>query len=292
MQGISLCSGYGGLEMALHIIFGKEYKTVAYCEINPFPVSILKARMKDENFNKVPIYSAMESFPCEEYINKIDIISAGIPCQPYSVAGSKKGDKDDRALWPVFADIVERIKPKTVLLENVPDFLRHAEGIYLRLQELGFNWYPPCFTDAEFWGAPHRRKRVFLLAEHQDSDGYLKRILDSVDNIVKITNSHSVCNREIENSQRTRIRTSGRGIRTLWITDPATKTICAQHSNSNYWSSKSPVCGVDDGSSVRLDQLKLLGNGVVPIMAAGAVKRLIRHGLVKKEVCFQQNRIF
>jgi DNA (cytosine-5)-methyltransferase 1 len=277
--------------MGLHVAFGVDYETVAYCERESFPASILQARMDDGVLHHAPIHSDMETFPCEDY-QDIDIISAGIPCQPYSIAGARRGEEDERALWPVFADIAKRTNAKSILIENVPDFLNHAEGVYDELRRLGYNWYPPCFTNAAFWGAPHGRKRVFLLAEHKDNLGYLQENLNQrdINSVRDTTYSHSNGDRTVKKQDGARIRSHRRGPGKVWIANPSTKTIKSELDSGSYWDGESPVCGVDDGSPDRLDRLKALGNGVVPIMAAGAVSRLVRHGFIETEV-FEQNRL-
>jgi len=294
MRGLSLCSGYGGIEMGLHITFGETYETIAYCEREEHPASILKARMEDGSFPEVPIHPNMETFPCEEYAGQIDIICAGIPCQPYSIAGARKGNEDERALWPIFADIVQRVQPKAILLENVPAFLTHAEGIYNELRELGFNWYPPCFTNATFWGAPHRRKRVFLLAEHQDHVGYLQKnlLFNRGDASGNSPNPNCDGHRTSQEPNGRRVRSACGSVGAVWIANPENRTIRPQHQDAGYWDGQSPVCGVDDGSPARLEQLKLLGNGVVPIMVAGAISKLIRDGFVEPTEEFEQSRLF
>jgi DNA (cytosine-5)-methyltransferase 1 len=95
----------------------------------------------------------------------VDLICAGLPCQPYSVAGRQLGDDDERALWPEFIRVVGEVEPALVFLENVPPFIRYFRPVGCELQRMGYRVEEPLFVTAAECGAAHKRERVFILAQ-------------------------------------------------------------------------------------------------------------------------------
>ncbi len=164
MNGLALCAGVGGLELGIGLALGSDYRTVGYCERETFPASTLVARMEDSSLDQAPIWDDLETFPGKSYRGKVDIISAGFPCQPFSTAGSKKGLDDERWLWPLIDRIVCDVGPRFVFLENVPGLIDKGLGEILgALAEAGFDAEVGCFTASEV-GASHKRERIFILA--------------------------------------------------------------------------------------------------------------------------------
>jgi len=119
--------------------------------------------MEDKTLDLAPVWDDLESFQSELYSGKVDIISAGFPCQPWSVAGKRQGTEDERWLWPDIFTIICKVGPSLIFLENVPGLLGGGLGPILGdLAEAGFDAEWGCFSAAEV-GAPHRRERVFVL---------------------------------------------------------------------------------------------------------------------------------
>jgi len=173
MNGLSLCSGVGGMELGIKLAVGDDYRTVAYVEREAFPASILVARMEDEALDRAPIADNLSTFDGVPYRGLVDLVIAGLPCQPYSLAGSQKGHADERALWPQFVRIVRECEPGAVFIENVPAFRKHFEPVWRHLRELGFVWAPPLLSTASESGAPHIRERFFALAAHPERIEFL-----------------------------------------------------------------------------------------------------------------------
>lgn len=168
MNGLSLFSGIGGLDLACRLAI-PGYRTVAYVEKEEYPRRVLAARMRDGCLHRGPIYGDIRDFPAEEWRGKIDIIHGGIPCQPWSVAGKRKGAEDSRFLWPEVARIVRTVLPGYVFVENVPGFRKGGiEAVLGDLAALGFNaeWESVRASDV---GATHRRERLFILAHCNDN---------------------------------------------------------------------------------------------------------------------------
>ena len=151
----SLCTGYGGLDMAVEAFFGAE--TIWTCEFDKYASQVIEKRINKPNHGDLKKTDWTKVKP-------IDILTAGYPCQPFSHAGSRKGAEDERHLWPYIKDIIGILRPQFVVLENV----RGHFGLGFRevlgdLATIGYDatWRLVRASDV---GAPHRRERLFILA--------------------------------------------------------------------------------------------------------------------------------
>jgi len=152
----SLATGIAQLDRAVESVFGAELTW--YAEIDPDACKVL-ARL----YPGVPNLGDLTAVDWAG-VEPVDLIVAGIPCQPYSVAGKRKGWDDERAIWPHVADAVRVLRPHCLVLENVPGFIRLGLPRVLGdLAELGFDaeWGTLHASDV---GACHRRERLFLVA--------------------------------------------------------------------------------------------------------------------------------
>ena len=159
---LDLFSGVGGFALAGQMVGG--IKTVAFCEIDPWARQILS-----KNFPGVPIHDDVKTLNPKDY-GKIDIITGGYPCQPFSTAGHKRGEADPRHLWPHMRRVIQEAGPTWVLCENVDGHVR--QGLDQVLQEMEADGYTvqPMLIPAAGVGARHRRNRVWILA-HRESVG-------------------------------------------------------------------------------------------------------------------------
>jgi len=152
----SLCSGYEGLGMAVLSVLGGELAWVA--DNNPGAAKILACRLPGvPNLGDITQadWSAVEP---------VDVLTAGFPCQPVSLAGKGLGEADERWIWPDVARAVREIRPGLVFLENVSALVvRGLAGCVADLAAIGYvgSW---CCVRASDVGAPHRRERIFILA--------------------------------------------------------------------------------------------------------------------------------
>ena len=161
---LSLCTGYGGIELGIERIFGK-CTHLAFVEIESFAIANLVNKMETDRLAPTPIWSDIKTFPAKIFRGQVDILTGGYPCQPFSVAGLKRGEEDPRHLWPYIKKIIEECKPRWVFFENVEGHL--SNGIVQVLSDLeGLGYYPKAgiFSAAEV-GAPHQRKRIFILGK-------------------------------------------------------------------------------------------------------------------------------
>lgn len=159
---LSICSGYGGIELGLEMV--ERTRTVCYVENEIGAASILAARMEDNTLDSAPVWSNLRSFDPEPWRGKVDIIAGGFPCQPHSVAGNQRGEDDPRELSGEVLRIAAGLGYPTLFLENVPGILRfYWDNIRPKLREMGYEVKEGLFTASET-GAPHKRERLFILA--------------------------------------------------------------------------------------------------------------------------------
>ena len=169
---LDICSGIGGFSLGLESTGG--FDTVAFCEFDDFCRKVLNKHWPD-----VPIYKDLKEIgnEPERIIQDFDLICGGIPCQPFSVAGKKKGKEDDRHLWPYMYEIIKHKKPSWVIVENVGGFVNVAlDDVCLDLEAQGYATQsfiiPACSVEA-----PHRRDRIWILGKfmgNASSDGRIE----------------------------------------------------------------------------------------------------------------------
>ncbi len=160
---ISLCSGYGGIDLGLRRVI-PNLRTVAYAEIEAFACENLLARMEGGQLDAAPIWSDLKSFPWEQFSGLVDILSGGYPCQPFSAAGLRKGTEDPRHLWPFISAGIAAMRPSLCFFENVEGHISLGlPDVIEDLGRLGYRTTWGIFSAAEV-GAPHQRKRVFIMA--------------------------------------------------------------------------------------------------------------------------------
>jgi len=162
LNTISICSGYGGIELGLRAVV--PTRVVCYVEIELSAAEILAKRMEEKALHEAPIWSSIKTFDTEPWRGKVDMLTGGFPCQPFSFAGAQLGEDDPRNLWPDTARLIRGLGVPIVFLENVPGILRYYyDTIRPELREMGYEVAEGLFTASET-GAPHKRQRLFILA--------------------------------------------------------------------------------------------------------------------------------
>jgi len=163
---LDVCSGIGGFSLGLEAT--GSFETVAFCEVDKFCCKVL-----NKHWPNVPIYDDLKELgnEPERIIQDFDLICGGIPCQPFSVAGKKKGKEDDRHLWPYMYEIIKHKKPSWVIVENVGGFVNVAlDDVCLDLEAQGYATQsfiiPACSVEA-----PHRRDRIWILGKNLENPG-------------------------------------------------------------------------------------------------------------------------
>ena len=165
---ISFCSGYGGIERGLELA-SIEHRVLAYVEIEAFAIANLVAKMEQGELVPAPIYTDIKTFPAHLFRDSVDIITGGYPCQPFSVAVRAQAFDDPRHLFPYILNHVRTIRPAQCFFENVEGHInRGLESVLQDLEGAGYDSTWGVFS-AEEVGAPHQRKRIFILANSDSS---------------------------------------------------------------------------------------------------------------------------
>lgn len=160
---LSLCTGMRGLERGIERAIG-SIRTVAYVEIEAFIIQNLVGQMEQGVLAPAPIWSNLKTFPSLQFHKKVHGIVGGYPCQPFSVAGQQKGTDDPRHLWPFIKEMVRSVEPIWCFFENVPGHINLGyREVRSDLEGLGYKVEEGIYS-AEEVGAPHQRKRIFILA--------------------------------------------------------------------------------------------------------------------------------
>ena len=166
---LSLCTGYGGIELGLNQALG-NVTTLAHVEIEAFAAANLVNKMETGQLVPVPIWTDLKTLNARIFRGRVDLLTGGYPCQPFSAAGKRKGEDDPRHLWPYIGgslpgrqNIIEQCRPRGVFFENVEGHLSLGVcEVLADLERMGYEVTAGIFSAAEV-GAPHQRKRVFIL---------------------------------------------------------------------------------------------------------------------------------
>ena len=290
---LSLFSGAGGGLLATKHLLG--WQTVCYVEWDKYAVECLKARIRDGYLDDAPIWDDAFSFDGKLWRGLVDIVTAGFPCQPFSLAGKGLAENDPRNGWPAVIRILREVRPRFALLENVAGLLTksYIRRIYSDLAEAGFDVEQDCITAAEI-GANHKRERLWLVANansrtngKQYGDEEARRDIQAKD--IDVANTESQRERGISIQ-------SGRSLEAS--TDIAWKGKAMAHTTNgrkwkhsitcgtqgpqfesvqpSWWAVEPELGRVADGVAYWVDRLRAIGNGQVPAVVREAWHRLKR----------------
>jgi DNA (cytosine-5)-methyltransferase 1 len=276
----SLCTGYGGLDLAVEAHFNAE--TIWCAEFDKYASQVIEQRFNIPNYGNIKEID-WASMP------EIDILTAGYPCQPFSHAGERKGLNDERHIFPYIAEAISILRPRYVILENVRGHLSLGlKEVLAWLTSIGYDarWHT---VRASHAGAPHRRERVFIVAQPTNTDSIRQPLGQDSSN-------------EVGNQGKPQSEPSGMGetaINTIGELKPSNESM--QRVGRKFTSRRDmhmqtppnaldqdeklnalfveymmglPVGWVTDTDLSRAQQLKMLGNGVVPQQAQLALELL------------------
>ena len=272
MTFVSLFAGIGGIDLGLE---RAGHQCVGQVEIDPYCQRVLH-----KHWPEVPKHADVRTFHGTEF-GPYDLLAAGYPCQPFSFAGNRhgtgrRGDEDERHLWPEVLRVVRNVRPRLVFLENVRGHLALGFGRVLGdLAESGYDTEWACISAADL-GAPHIRERVFILAypDHErlqgSDDG---RGVEGVGTPWhESARSGAVgCNRRLPvaapagDSDRVRGRRYAAG---------DLRGVLGAAPRRLEWPPEPRLGRVADGVPNRVDRLRALGNAVVPAVAQLIGERL------------------
>jgi len=266
---LDLFSGIGGFSLGLEST--GYFETIAFVEKDKFCQQVLK-----KNFKDIPIESEVRDVKGDRYA--ADIVCGGFPCQPFSVAGKRKGTDDDRYLWDETIRIVRECKPRWFIGENVEGIINIQEGMVLRqvcddLEKEGFE--VQCVViPASGIGAWHQRKRVWILAYSKHNGSHRSKGNETIKSSNQskewlfIRDDQDVPNTNSKGLERHRKKYQLRQIEQekniKWSSNGGRK--------ETWWQTQSSLCRVPNGVSYELDKhrtnrIKALGNSIVPLIA-------------------------
>ena len=164
MRHLDLFSGIGGFALGLEAT--QKIKTVAFCEIDKYCTKVL-----NKNWPEVPVYKDIKELTYDKLkadgIDSIDIITGGYPCQPFSIAGNKKGVEDPRHLWPEYFRLIKECRPTWIIGENVSGHIKLGlDAVQEDLESQGYS-LRTFSVSASSIGANHQRERIWTVAYSQ-----------------------------------------------------------------------------------------------------------------------------
>ena len=293
---LSFCSGYGGIERGLDLA-GFKHRVIAYVEIEAYAIANLANKMEAGKLLPAPIWSNLKTLPVQPFRDKVDLITGGYPCQPFSAAGQRKGEDDPRHLWPFIRKHIKAIRPVQCFFENVEGHISLGLSTVISdLEEDGYVCSWGIFS-AEEVGAPHQRKRVYILADSSRNGGgrELRNLSSENESIEKPKkhwkNSPRLPDDAGENAGANILadsngvrcdrgqlsdRVSERSVEIEAQQRPEQSVVrskvegCGGKTRKSHWEIEPNVGRVVDGCSDRVDRIRALGNAVVPQTAAKA----------------------
>jgi len=172
LNHLDLFSGIGGFSLGMEAT--KRIKTVAFCDIDKFCKKVL-----NKHWPTVPVYNDIKELTYEKLktdgIGPIDILTCGYPCQPFSNAGLKKGEKDPRHLWPDCFRLIKECRPSVIVGENVSGHIKLGlDSVISDLESQGYGTRTFSVSAASV-GAPHKRERVWVLAYSERNHNFNKK---------------------------------------------------------------------------------------------------------------------
>ena len=296
LKHLDLFSGIGGFSLGLEAT--GYFDTVAFCDYDPYCQKVLR-----KHWPWVTIYDDVKELNSERLQanghNKIDIITGGYPCQPFSIAGRQKGEQDPRHVWPEMFRLVKELRPTWVIGENVSGHIKL--GLDTVLENLESEGYSArAFSiSASSIGAVHQRERVWILAhsrctQHegsffgsQDEDETREETTNksersSETSYFDVADTEGIVSNGREHRQHTEERDTERQARressNVAHTDieglEGRWSQCELREGqeegkigwSQWWESEPSVGRVAHGVPKRVDRLKSLGNSLVPMI--------------------------
>lgn len=267
LQELSLFAGAGGGLLG-GVLLG--WQTVCAVEWDQYAIEVLRARQRDGVLHDFPIWTDASTFDGRPWRGRVDVLTAGFPCQPLSVAGKRKASGDARDGWPHTARILREVRPRFALLENVPGLLTVERGRYFgrlidEVAALGYDarW---CVMGAASIGAPHQRDRWWCLLTDTNSDAIHEQQKPESRRKCEVELKRDGAPRTVADAhcfwqlQQKRGQQNERG----WAGNSCKADI------GGWWDSEPGMGRVVDGVANRPQRLKVIGNGQVPTVAAAA----------------------
>lgn len=285
MTELSLFTGIGGGCLASQHLL--KHRLIGYVEKNEYCQKVIRSRIEDGLLDNAPIFGDIQTFIdtgyCEVYREVTDIVSAGFPCQPFSVAGKRKGAEDERNMWPATCEAIKRIKPCYAFLENVSG-LTYSGYIGRILQDLAQIGYDAKWMhlSAANCGALHKRERLWIMAYPENKRinwrqcGVQKIEADRTGNITYSQSKYDrQCDTGTSERQTQQSRKCGCKANMANPDSKQAKRPTVKWEECNPWATEPKMDRVVNGVPRRMERIRALGNAQVPIVAATAFRILM-----------------
>jgi DNA (cytosine-5)-methyltransferase 1 len=268
---LSLCSGIGGLDLGACRALGG--RVVAYCERDPYAATVLLERMESAELEPAPVWVGDLRDLDARPLAGVDVVCAGYPCQPFSQAGKRLGEEDERFIWDEVARVIREVRPKYVCLENVSGHLQLGfDRVLGDLHELGFDAEWSLFRAADV-GAPHLRRRVFVLAYASSATVHLEQGGRGPEGPTRLeSGGEGAPNPGGHGAKRALAHAESDRLNHYGVQAPHEGG--AELDYRGRWAPEPNVGRVAHGISARVDRLRCLGNAVVPQQAEVAFRSL------------------
>ena len=284
MNELALFAGAGG-----GILGGKllGWRTVCAVEWEAYPASVLCARQNDGLLPPFPIWDDVQTFDGKPWRGIVDVVSGGFPCQDISVAGNGDGlDGERSGMWREMSRIIGEVRPKYAFVENSPMLVtRGLERVLADLTAMGYDSRWGVVSAADI-GAKHKRERIWIVA-HSNSHKHFEQESRSNGSPNQMEGEFGQKNSSSRQFSRTNNAVGGDSLRgheetnNVGNTQSTRFTPClegqgqreswrASIGSAQWWEVEPNVDRVVDGLASRVDRLKAIGNGQVPLCAATA----------------------
>lgn len=270
MKHGSFFNGIGGFQLAAAWV---GWENIFSCEINNWCNRITK-----QHFPNCKQYGDIIKTDFTNYAKAIDIISGGFPCQPYSVAGNRKGKEDNRHLWPEMFRAIRQIQPYWIVGENVPGIVNWSGGMVVNeiktnLEDEGFTFLPPIIIPACAVNADHRRDRVWFIAHSHSNRESIKSFneREGFRELVTAYPDGIGCKGRIQRVKKAQ--------EFGYDTKDCNERPLRYHKFGNDIP-PSRICRAIDGIPNRMDRIKGLGNAIVPQVAYEIFKTIEQYELL------------
>ena len=279
MNELALFAGAGG-----GILGGKllGWRTVCAVEFNAYARNVLLARQNDGTFPPFPIWDDVRTFDGRPWRGLVDVVSGGFPCQDISVAGKGDGITGERSgLWSHMARIIGEVRPRFAYVENSPALLTRGLGTVLSdLAALGYDCRWTVLGAADV-GGNHQRNRLWILATNM-ADAKLRGVSERWRTGNFGSECEESCRIQATHAPGLQLETgtvlADADSQRLEEFNPAgiaagegrTGGQLAEIGRTDWWAIEPDVRRVAHGVAARVDRIKAIGNGQVPLCAATA----------------------
>ena len=268
MNELALFAGAGGGILGGHLL---GWRTVCAVEWESYPASVLCARQNDGLLPPFPIWDDVQTFDGKPWRGIVDVVSGGFPCQDISVAGNGDGlDGERSGMWREMARIIGEVRPRFTFVENSPMLVtRGLERVLADLTAMGYDSRWGVVSASEI-GANHRRERIWIVGKLANSNsGSIKTFCKP--RILEKSDFEGEANRYAHGSSKKNVgNTKGTGFTPCIERQRQRESWRTSIGSSQWWSFEPNVDRVADGVAARVDRLKAIGNGQVPLCAATA----------------------